>query len=76
MPLTRMADGNLGVRADSARQGAVIVNQPLTINAPGATADTVALIKSTFAPLLAQNKAMIVGAVQQAMRARGGRLPA
>jgi lambda family phage tail tape measure protein len=54
--------------------GDVIVQQPITINAPNATPGTVQQIQAMMPMLLSQNKDSIVAAVKMAMRSSGGRL--
>jgi lambda family phage tail tape measure protein len=54
--------------------GSVTVNQPIVINAPNAGPETVAQIQSMMPALIAQNKKVIEGVIQQAMARRGGRL--
>lgn len=56
--------------------GNVIVNQPMTINAPNATPGTVEQIRAMMPAFLNENKRVVVGLVQQTMATRGGRLTA
>jgi lambda family phage tail tape measure protein len=54
--------------------GAVIVNQPITISAPNASAQTVAQIQSMMPALIASNAKVVEGVIRQAMAKRAGRL--
>ena len=72
MPLTRGPDGKLGVSAQSSgNSSSVIVNQPLTINAQNASAETVARIRALMPMFIAENSRTVVGAVNQALMSRG-----
>lgn len=52
----------------------VTIHQPLTINAPNASAQTVAQIQSMMPGLIAANARVVEGVIKQAMRRGGGRL--
>jgi lambda family phage tail tape measure protein len=52
--------------------GSVIINQPLTINAPNATAQTVSQIQAMMPALIASNARVVEGVIRQAMAKRGG----
>ena len=54
--------------------GDVIIQQPITIQAPNATPGTVQQIRAMMPALLSQNQDSIVAAVKIAMRSSGGRL--
>lgn len=54
--------------------GDVVIQQPITINAPNAMPGTVEQIRTMMPALLSQNKDSIVAAVKMAMRSNGGRL--
>jgi hypothetical protein len=50
------------------------VNQPIVINAQNASAETVGMIRAMMPNMIAENKRVIEGVIQQAMARRGGRL--
>jgi phage-related minor tail protein len=54
--------------------GSVTVNQPIVINAQNASAETVGMIRAMMPNMIAENKRVIEGVIQQAMARRGGRL--
>jgi hypothetical protein len=54
----------------------VVINQPLTINANNASAETVAQIRRLMPNFMAENKRVIMSVVQQAMQKKAGRLTA
>jgi len=54
----------------------VVINQPLTINANNASAETVAQIRRLMPNFMAENKRVIMSVVQQAMQKKAGRLSA
>jgi hypothetical protein len=60
----------------SAPSSTVVINQPLTINANNASAETVAQIRRLLPGFLAENKRVILNVVQQAMQKNAGRLTA
>jgi TP901 family phage tail tape measure protein len=75
MPLVRGADGRLGVSGGGSNSS-VVVNQPIVINAPNASADTVGQIRALMPGLIVENRRIITGVIQQAMASKGGRLTA
>jgi lambda family phage tail tape measure protein len=56
--------------------GDIVVNQPITINAQNASAETVGQIRALMPGLIAENKRVVESVIQQAMQRRGGRLAA
>jgi phage-related minor tail protein len=54
----------------------VVINQPLTLNANNASAETVAQIRRLMPNFMAENKRVIMSVVQQAMQKKAGRLTA
>jgi lambda family phage tail tape measure protein len=56
--------------------GSVTVNQPIVINAQNASAETVGMIRAMMPNIIAENKRVIEGVIQQAMARKGGRLTA
>lgn len=54
--------------------GSITVNQPIVINAPNASAQTVAQIQAMMPGLIATNAKVVEGVIRQAMARKGGRL--
>jgi lambda family phage tail tape measure protein len=56
--------------------GGVTVNQPITINAPNASAETVGQIRALMPGFIVENARVVEGVIQRCMRLRGGSLVA
>ncbi|NVO07731.1 MAG: hypothetical protein HXX19_18225, partial [Rhodoferax sp.] len=61
---------------NSALGGSITVNQPIVINAPNASAQTVGQIRALMPSLIAENRRVVETVIQQAMARRGGRIAA
>jgi len=61
-------------KGQSTGGGSLVVNQPIVINAPNASAETIGTIRSLMPGLIQENKRVIESVIRQSMAARGGRL--